>query len=95
MQGFETYFPVPRPRDPYNQVRPAIASNLPQELRKWSNERFYDAGDDFDPINIGTGLGDRSGVSKTAEIDKLASIGHAALSWAGRRPNKLGHRGAI
>ena len=34
LQGSESYFPVPRARDPYNQVRPAIATNLQLELRK-------------------------------------------------------------
>jgi len=27
-------FPVPRPRDPRSQLRAAIPSNLPQELRE-------------------------------------------------------------
>lgn len=29
---FEAYFPVPRTQQPYKQVRPAIASTLPQDL---------------------------------------------------------------
>jgi len=39
---FTAYFPVPRPRDPYHHVWPAILSNLRQELLKWLTERFYD-----------------------------------------------------
>ena len=31
---------------------------------KWSNERFYDAGDSFAPIKLGIGMGDRSGEFK-------------------------------
>jgi len=60
-QDFESYFQVPRSRDLYKQVRPAIAPNVHRSCATLSNKRFYDTGYSFDPIKFGAGVGDRSG----------------------------------
>lgn len=56
LQDSNIYIPIPRPRDPYKRVQPAILMNLLQQLRaQMSNERFNGAGNNLYFIEIGVG----------------------------------------